>query len=488
MAETLVRQDIWKLETAGPDPFDEVTLAYALAIDVMKRRPASEPTSLQYQAEVHAIRGAREAPDDFRHQCQHFTWYFLPWHRMYLLWLERIVRSIIKDLDVEEISDETKETWALPYWNYEGGEETAKLPPAFRARRLRIGDREIDNPLFVQQRNRWMNDGEALAAASVNSGLAMEEVFFTEPRGRGFSGFGGSETDWHHGNERLGIPGELEVTPHGSVHTDVGGHMGGFATAGLDPLFYLHHCNIDRLWEVWLTLPKRANPDRDRWKNKEVFHFQDETGTTHQSTSGEVVDTVQLGYEYDDVTRPPVPRRRRRQMDEERAPQASAEPPAMVGATEDTVELRGAPATVEFTVEPPPGMEASRRRSGAPDAAPARVFLRVDNIEGEENPGTSYGVYVTPPGDEEDATSEDYHVGNLALFGIEEASDPDQEGAGGPGLAYAFEITGLVEVLEAEGRWDPERIKVTFAPNRPPADEHEQPPPIRVGRVSLYFG
>ena len=29
--------------------------------------------------------------------------------------------------------------------------------------------------------------------------------------------------------------------------------MGAFETAGLDPLFWLHHANIDRLWEVWLN-------------------------------------------------------------------------------------------------------------------------------------------------------------------------------------------------------------------------------------------
>jgi hypothetical protein len=35
------------------------------------------------------------------------------------------------------------------------------------------------------------------------------------------------------------------------MHVRVGGFMGAFNSAGLDPLFWLHHCNIDRLWEVW---------------------------------------------------------------------------------------------------------------------------------------------------------------------------------------------------------------------------------------------
>jgi hypothetical protein len=38
---------------------------------------------------------------------------------------------------------------------------------------------------------------------------------------------------------------------HGQVHSFVGCAMGGTDTAGEDPLFYLHHTNIDRLWHLW---------------------------------------------------------------------------------------------------------------------------------------------------------------------------------------------------------------------------------------------
>jgi tyrosinase len=481
MAEPLVRRDIWKLETSE-DPWDPVTLAYALAVRAMQSpdRPPSDPTSWVYQAAVHAVRGATEPPDEFLHQCQHNTWFFLPWHRIYLLWFERIIRSIVKDLD--EIPADVRESWALPYWNYEGGQGTAALPPAFRERELPDGSA---NPLFVNERNEEMNEGQELPSLSITAGLAMAETEFAEePRARALSGFGGWETDWHHGDEGLGIPGELEVTPHGSVHSDVGGFMGGFATAGLDPLFWLHHCNIDRLWEVWIGQGDRSNPTKARWTNWE-FNFHDETGAPVKGTPGSVVDTVDVGYTYDDVTPPPAPRRRRRRMADAARPRSS-QPPDMVGATDDAVELTGQPASVEFSVEPPPGLDASRRRRGEREAPQARVYLKVENVEGERNPGRSYGVFVTPPGDDEDATEEDYHVGNLSLFGIEEASNLDQDHPGGHGLGYAFDITDLVEDLEAEGRWDPERIKVTFAPNRPAADD-EAVPPVRVGRVSLYF-
>ncbi len=38
---------------------------------------------------------------------------------------------------------------------------------------------------------------------------------------------------------------------HNRMHTWIGGHMGNPAASPFDPIFYLHHCNIDRLWAMW---------------------------------------------------------------------------------------------------------------------------------------------------------------------------------------------------------------------------------------------
>jgi tyrosinase len=43
---------------------------------------------------------------------------------------------------------------------------------------------------------------------------------------------------------------------HGSVHVRTGGDMSSVPAAAYDPIFYLHHANIDRLWAVW----QAANP------------------------------------------------------------------------------------------------------------------------------------------------------------------------------------------------------------------------------------
>lgn len=41
------------------------------------------------------------------------------------------------------------------------------------------------------------------------------------------------------------------------VHVWVGGEMGAPSSAANDPVFWLHHCNVDRLWDVW----QQANPE-----------------------------------------------------------------------------------------------------------------------------------------------------------------------------------------------------------------------------------
>jgi hypothetical protein len=38
---------------------------------------------------------------------------------------------------------------------------------------------------------------------------------------------------------------------HGQIHTFVGLTMSTTSTAALDPLFYMHHCNVDRLYHLW---------------------------------------------------------------------------------------------------------------------------------------------------------------------------------------------------------------------------------------------
>src|SRR5262245_10807330 len=81
----------------------------------------------------------------------------------------------------------------------------------------------------------------------------------------------------HFGN----FAGQLELQPHNVIHTVIGGQRGFMSDpncAARDPIFYLHHANIDRLWEAWLRQAGgRVNPTTDVWLQTS-FTFFDEHG------------------------------------------------------------------------------------------------------------------------------------------------------------------------------------------------------------------
>ena len=54
----------------------------------------------------------------------------------------------------------------------------------------------------------------------------------------------------------------MEGNPHGSAHTSFGGSISSIGTAARDPLFFLLHCNVDRLWAKWQRQNNRFNPNQ----------------------------------------------------------------------------------------------------------------------------------------------------------------------------------------------------------------------------------
>src|SRR5688572_14419914 len=148
MGDIHIRRDIWALESEAK-PWDETTTWYARAVAELKRRSSvdpADPTGWTYQAAMHGTYAPPGTAGERRswNQCQHATWYFLPWHRMYVYLFERICRSVI-------VAQGGPASWALPYWNYSAGGTSAALPPAFRSPSGAPAGL-TDNPLYVVQR------------------------------------------------------------------------------------------------------------------------------------------------------------------------------------------------------------------------------------------------------------------------------------------------------------------------------------------------
>lgn len=488
MDNVFSRQDIWTLEEQ--QLWHPIILAYALAVREMQRLPANNPSSWEYQSAVH---GTNENIDQFRAKCQHATWLFLPWHRMHLYWFEQIIRKIIQEL--KEIDDDTKHEWALPYWNYWDTRPMPtppprinSLPPTFREVSLPNGDR---NPLFVPGRR--LQGAAVIDPRRVSARFAFSTNVFSQAGAGLPPGFGGPPVGLHHGFD--GQHGLLERTPHDDVHGAVGGLMNHPNTAALDPIFWLHHANIDRLWDLWLLQDtNRSNPTDSAWLTQR-FHFHDENGADVTDLSQpirpqSVLKLDQLGYKYADPLVPnPVPAAA--PLEPAMQPEPPSERPAeLVGATAEPMTLTGDAATVRFGISTPAGPLA------AGEGVPSRVYLNVEDIKAAENPGLSYGVYVNVPDDDEDPTNDAHYVGNVTFFGIEVSEDLDRDHPGDHGtFRQAFDITDLYTRLRDEGRWNEEQIKVTFQPlgvlpppgAGPASAEPEETPPVTIGRVSIFY-
>ncbi len=277
--------------------------------------------------------------------------------------------------------------------------------------------------------------------------------------------------------------GPLEGTPHGAVHVGVGGLMGSFNTAALDPVFWLHHANIDRIWEIWRTMPDRADTTEAAWLTGVTFHFHDENRTTLTETVQEVLDTAtQLGYSYEDITAPVAL--------EALVPTAPApdNPPELVGASDRAIALAGETTDVTFEIAPPMGPLAEDATSVS------RAFLRIEDVTSPAPVGVTYKVYLNVGGGQP-AVDDDHFVGVAAFFGIEETASRDNDHGG---LRLAFDITGLYQRFTAEGRWS-DQVSVTFVPQyvepaaQPiqlpgaQASAPQEPGNARVGRVSVFL-
>lgn len=478
-----VRRDAWRLQEA--DPWEPVTLAYARAVAEMQTRDSEDPTSWAYQAAIHGTYSP--APPGAKwNECQHGNWYFFPWHRMYLYYFERIVRSVV-------VSQGGPEDWALPYWNYDEGPPSNTLPPAFRLPDLPDG---APNPLFLggQLRAPGINEGAALPPHATSSEAGMRFQNFTGSPQPGFGGVVAPRLQFS------GAFGGLEGGPHNLVHGLVGGPISPErCSAGLmsdpdcaarDPIFWLHHANIDRLWSAWTALGEgRADPETPDWRD-ETFTFCDEAGTTVSLTCADVVDNeAQLGYRYDSQVSA-VARAVSTHMSSAPPPDRPAE---LVGATDQPIVLAGSSASADVTIEAP---AATSRAVTARDAGrPTRYYLQVEDIEGERNPGIGYDVYLSPGAGNKEAG--DRFVGTVSFFGIEHMQDVDRDHDGPVGLRHVFDITEMVAELRRQGQWDEEHFTVNFQPLRleaPPGMDRsalarpgaEETPTVRVGRVSLF--
>jgi hypothetical protein len=298
------------------------------AVREMRRRKPSDRLSWFFQSAIHGVSNSMladaEAQDPtigrvfqkrYWNQCPHFgdsSANFLPWHRAYTYYFERIVR-LHSELD----------DFALPYWNYNDTTkpQNRKFPREFGVQHLDGDPANNDpaniNPLFVAERNFYFAGYEhplttalpllALTFAAVDASRALSApTFFGDTEA---DGIGGAVLD-----EDPGTRGLLEGSPHDQIHRSVGGVIGantgdpsvGFManppTAAFDPVFSVHHTNIDRLWAKWACMPGKSwgRLPEAYWFDERAWFFIDENDDTVNRPRKDFFDYRALGIRFDD--------------------------------------------------------------------------------------------------------------------------------------------------------------------------------------------
>jgi len=269
---------------------------FRTAITAMMALPPEDPRNWYRQAMIHVL------------DCPHGNAWFFSWHRAYLYYFERIVRKFSNNPRFE-----------LPYWDWT---VTPEMPAAFfrgdvldtRApgyiHDFPTFDRTFRGPMQAywgrltalqkqQLQLRGLADFDVFWAAMQQyftrgttrllsadnrqfTGATLQAVSYptmvNAMSSSDFTVFGGSMVPNH--SDMTGVPGMVEAQPHNLVHDAIGGYMGDFFAA-VDPVFWLHHANVDRLWDVWwLELGGVMTPMQSSmpWIMENFTFFCDENG------------------------------------------------------------------------------------------------------------------------------------------------------------------------------------------------------------------
>jgi tyrosinase len=267
---------------------------------------------------------------------------------------------------------------------------------------------------------------------------------------------------------------ELERTPHDQIHMYVGGqfgHMGTFVSP-CDPIFWLHHCNIDRLWAEW-NAPPRSHPNTPSplWRNFTLRPFN--------RLVGDLEDLTQLEYTYDTIAQPQLA-------------EVSELPPLLERARDrfELIESQVAPLgrEVSFPVETPQSALplAAEAVSAAEDAAAEggpKVLAFVQGVEPPEDPQVTVNVFLNCPYlSAETPVSDPHFVGNFTFFGAHE----HQEGEHDMTMSFVFDLTETVDGLRALEPDLEERLTVQLMP-LPLAGRDVAPEDIKIEGVEIVY-
>lgn len=455
----------------------------------MKQRKPSDPLSWFYQAAIHGVTDqlvSDAAKTDanvlnvdkvkYWNQCPHKgenSANFLPWHRGYTFHFENILRMHTEEDD-----------FALPYWDY-SAQDQRMFPREFGIQHL-DGNAQNEAPeninsLFHAERDYFLCGYEhpftdqlpltELSSRAVDATKVMNcPVFFGDIESEGVGG-GIADTD-------SSTRGLLEQSPHDQVHRAVGGNvqgtdgagnpsfaLGGMAlppTAGFDPIFPVHHANMDRLWARWACLPGKTwgRLPPASWFDERPWFFFDTDGKEVNRPRRDYFDHAALGVRFKDedpnckpLALPAIQVASATMAHQPRSIKLSetAEIEQPIDAPTGSV-TRVALATP--TVAREKEMRAFGSRLAAADRSADRMTLTVREVQVGAMGGWGFDVFLVPARSDlaRLTPGSDFHLGSISLF---------NHHGGGAVVDQTFDITTALAKL---GRRDLGSLDVVFVP------------------------
>lgn len=344
-------------------------------------------------------------------KCEHGTSNFFLWHRLYLMQFEQVLQAAARDTALR-----------LPYWDYTDP-QNGGLPAEFRAETYNNAQGQaVPNPLFEPRRAQdWTQIGTRLdpEATSIDAALGMPT----------FAGF-----------QR-----EIESGIHGEVHCAMNRcpapAMGAVAYSANDPVFWLHHTNIDRMLSCW------ANGKGHKiTATPKTYTFVNAQGNAVTVSTGILLGGAKLPYSYDKevdcgregldfaaANSPGVAMAKTSASASANATKTKSS--RLLGSIKD-VRVRGETASTSLPLAAGTKGVVSAALSKKAGDAGSRTELVLRGVQADAHPGANYKVYISAPG----AVSREF-VGSLNFFGT---GLHDHHGAQG--------VDRVLDITEAAGR------------------------------------
>jgi Common central domain of tyrosinase/Polyphenol oxidase middle domain len=403
-----------------------------LAISVMKSRISTDPTSWDFQVNLH------------KKGCQHGNCYFLAWHRMYIYYFERILQSCM---------DPSKNKPALPFWNYQNNR---KMPSEFYTNSLLI------NP----SRNTSTLNTNYKLPKSIN-------IAYNKALGK---------TDFYKFQKKM-------ENAHDGVHQAFGGDMVTTISPN-DAIFWLHHANVDMQWEMWRNKKYgRCNPtqkDDPTWW-AQPFTFYNEKGNPETLTCGQILSTSSsiLGYEYENVSATGSTSTCNRKYFN--CPSNSILPKAII--IYPNTNITSYKTSINYSVAEHLKFDSALAKYGnsnfdfSDKINSDRVVLSFEDIVSNKYPNGVVEVYIYRKNKTRfDATDESF-VGFLPLFSAATLAAHEKHGESG---GLEIELNDVLQRLKVKPKYF-KNLKMTFIVRGNSINEIEQPVEvdIRIGKTML---